>query len=193
MAKITEVMEIERQRQDPQSWNIIHLFKEGGFYRAYEWSAWLVVVIAYNDEVRKQHEDRKPLTVTRKPVRDTGDTFCFVGFPLKSGEKFIPERTSFVPVSDSQIDIGITLPQPTDGSEITYERLSEAFEKWKADIPLNVKVDKDERQQRGQNTQSVRSLTGIMTQVLAWPLEMKTPMENTQFISDLKQQLAALL
>ena len=42
MAKLSEVFNIERDRQDKDKWNKIHLFKMGDFYRAYEWSAWLI-------------------------------------------------------------------------------------------------------------------------------------------------------
>lgn len=61
----------------------------GDFYRAYEWSAWLIVVITYNDEVRKQSKDRKPLKLSHKQFANSEDTFCFVGFPIKSMEKFV--------------------------------------------------------------------------------------------------------
>lgn len=36
MAKISEILEIEKERSDVNTWNVIHLFKEGGFYRAYD-------------------------------------------------------------------------------------------------------------------------------------------------------------
>lgn len=90
MAKIADVLQIERNRQEATEWNKIHLFQMGDFYRAYEWSAWLIVVITYNDEVRKQSKDRKPLKLSHKQFANSEDTFCFVGFPIKSMEKFIP-------------------------------------------------------------------------------------------------------
>ena len=120
MAKIADILEIERQRSDPSQWNVIHLFKEGGFYRAYEWSAWLIVTISYSDEIRKESQDRKPLNVTHKTLRGSDDTFLFVGFPLKSADKFIPNRTSFETISDSQIDMAIELPEGIN--EVGYER-----------------------------------------------------------------------
>ena len=110
MAKISEILEIEKNREDAAQWNIIHLFKEGGFYRAYNWSAWLIVAVAYNDEVRKNSSDRKPLNVSRKKTKNGENDFAFVGFPLKSLEKFIPNNTGFTPVNDTQIDISIELP-----------------------------------------------------------------------------------
>jgi hypothetical protein len=41
----------------------------GDFYRAYEWSAWLIVAITYNDRVRKETKDRKP-THRHRPRTD---------------------------------------------------------------------------------------------------------------------------
>lgn len=52
MAKIADVLQTERNRQAQTEWNKIHIFQMGDFYRAYEWSAWLIVAITYNDKVR---------------------------------------------------------------------------------------------------------------------------------------------
>lgn len=141
MAKIADVLITEANRKDPAEWDKIHLFQMGDFYRAYEWSAWLISVISYNDEVRKQSKDRKPLKLSRKKLANSETTFCFVGFPIKSVEKFIPTRRDFTSVEDKHIVITIDLPQPKDGTAVTYERLAEAVQKWKSDIPLSDKPD----------------------------------------------------
>ena len=191
MAKISEILEIEKERTDVSSWNVIHLFKEGGFYRAYNWSAWLIVTVAYNDEVRKGQSDRKPLNVSRKRVKNGDGDFAFVGFPLKSMEKFIPYQTAFTPINDSQIDISIELPA-TD-AEISYEVLSQSFEDWKQSVPIQEDKPKREGVSPDEAVQaSPRSITQVMQQVLSFPLESRTPMECMSFISLLKQQLAAL-
>ena len=95
MAKIANVLQIERNRTDKSEWNKIHLFKMGDFWRAYEWSAWLIVAITYNDKVRNQTRDRRPLKISHKQLANSPTTFCFVGFPIKSVEKFIPTRENF--------------------------------------------------------------------------------------------------
>lgn len=189
MAKISEILEIEKSRTEDTSWNVIHLFKEGGFYRAYNWSAWLIVTVAYSDDVRKGISDRKPLTVSRKRVKNGDDDFAFVGFPLKSLEKFIPYHNNFQPVSDTQIDVTIEFPA-TDG-DISYETLLQAFEEWKQTIPIS--EDKPKKDGDEHVRIPPRSLTSIMSQVLSYPLESKTPLENMAFISTLKQELAALV
>lgn len=60
MAKIEDVLKIERERSQSTTWNEIHLFKVGEFYRAYEFSAWLTAVVSFNDHVRQQTKDRAP-------------------------------------------------------------------------------------------------------------------------------------
>ena len=82
MAQLADILQQERERDTADKWGLIHLFKTGTFYSAYEWSAWLIAVITFNDEVRMATKDRKPLTVTRIPMKDSDETFCRVGFPL---------------------------------------------------------------------------------------------------------------
>ena len=42
MAKLADILQQERERDTADKWGIIHLFKTGSFYSAYEWSAWLM-------------------------------------------------------------------------------------------------------------------------------------------------------
>ena len=41
MAKLADILETEQKRADATQLRIVHLFADGTFYRAYEWSAWL--------------------------------------------------------------------------------------------------------------------------------------------------------
>ena len=205
MAKLADILPIEHDRHESEKWNVIHLFKTGTFYSAYEWSAWLTAVISFNDEVRMQTRERQPLSVTRNTIASAdGETFCKVGFPIRSVDKFIPNRTDFTPIDDSHLTITIELPQPTDGSEVTYERLSEAFEKWKESQPIKKPKDKDETTDapkpaatKNTTTQHATIMTsgqsGLISQIMAYPLDQRTPMENIEFISSLKQQIASIL
>ncbi len=53
MAQLKDVFEIELNRDNPHTFGVIHLFPEGTFYRAYEWSAWLCV--RYFAELKVTH------------------------------------------------------------------------------------------------------------------------------------------
>ena len=57
---------------------LVHLFREGTFYRAYEWSAWLCV--RYFTELKVTHRLLKG-----------GEDIIFVGFPLTSLDRYTPQ------------------------------------------------------------------------------------------------------
>ena len=205
MAKIADILTTERNRQAPTEWNKIHLFMMGDFYRAYEWSAWLIVAITYSDKVRHQQQgDRKPLKVSKKTLASGGSDFCFVGFPIKSLEKFVSERTNFTSNEEKHIVVTIQLPQPTDGTQVTYERLHEAFQKWRDGIPLSAKPDNIDAD--GNKLPPAKKPTktaptaaqqqppgGILSQLLAYRLEAHTDNDNRQFIASLQHQIASIL
>lgn len=195
MAQLSEVFAIEEERQEPASWSKIHLFKMGDFWRAYEWSAWLIAVVSYTEQVRMATRDRRPLHISRMNRTDIDGTYCFVGFPIKSLEKYVPQRVNYESVTDKHVVVTIALPQPTDGSTLTAERLKEAFEKWKEGVEMT--KTKKEKAAEGvavaqQHTEPTTG-GGLLSQIMAYPLSERTAIENIQFISMLKQTVAAIL
>ena len=105
------------------------------------------------------------------------------------------------------------LPKPTDGTEVTHDRLAEAVKKWKEAQPIKQPKDKkdgdpnedtDRQPEPGQpkpkptKTATPQPTTpatggGLIAQIMAYPLTNSTPMENFAFIERLKQQIAAIL
>ena len=214
MAKLVDILQQERERDTSDKWGVIHLYKTGSFYSAYEWSAWLISVITFNDEVRMATKDRKPLAVTRIPMKDSDETFCRVGFPLKSIEKYIPTRTNYEAEDDKHIVITVALPKPQDGTKVTYERLAEAMAKWKEAQPMKQPKDKkdsdpqedtDRQPAQGKPKRTLMSLIqgaqqqqapsqgGIIMQIMSYQLSQHTPAENYDFIQRLQQQIASIL
>ena len=197
MASLTEVFAIESDRATSDKWNKIHLFKMGDFWRAYEWSAWLISVITYNDAARQATKDRKPLHVTRMERSDIEGTYCFVGFPVRSLEKYIPTRENFESIDDKHVVVTITLPQPTDGSGLNEELLATAVNQWREGIELKKKKDKADRTADDATGAMAGSQhptgNGILSQIMAYPLSERTAVDNIQFIQSLKQQLSAIL
>jgi hypothetical protein len=192
------------------------MYKSGQFYTAYDWSAWIISAISYTDAVRNQTRDRHPLAVTRIKMKDSDQTFCKVGFPFKSIEKFCPNRQDFEGVENDHITFRIPFPEPTDGSKITYERIKDAVEKWTESHEIKPpKRSQEEMKQikaqrkaetTAENATAPAPATttthapaptnqggGLIQQILAYPLTDKTPMENYAFIQSLKQQITAIL
>lgn len=72
MAAIKEILEFEASREGEEIQRSVHLFQEGSFYRAYEWSAWLMC--------RYIHEFK----VTHRRMKGVEQTVTLIGFPVTS-------------------------------------------------------------------------------------------------------------
>ena len=53
MASIKEILEFEALRPNSEDRLCVHLFQEGSFYRAYEWSAWLLCRFVHEFKVTR--------------------------------------------------------------------------------------------------------------------------------------------
>ncbi len=190
--KLTPALEFEKLREDAESWNKIFLHKDGKFFRAYEWSAWLIKTLVCSEAFQKERGDVKILAANRY-VTKKGE-YVSVGFPLESLSKYMPnyEDVDFETIED----YATFTVEMSDEEDVTYEVLQAAFMEWKQSLP-----EKDTRggQKATRSTARVDSegsrvgMFQILSQVMSYPLESKTPSDNAEFIASLKRQLAALL
>jgi heme-degrading monooxygenase HmoA len=190
--RLTPALEFEKLRKDPESWNKIFLHKDGKFFRAYEWSAWLIKTVVCTEEMQKERGDQKMLTANRY-VTKKGE-YVSVGFPLESLAKFMIGFEDFDPNTvDDYSEFTITT---FDEESSNYEELLAAFEEWKHALP---EKDAKQAQKASRTTSNVDTDGGrvgmfqILSQVLSYPIESKTPAENAEFIATLKRQLSSLL
>ena len=161
--------------------NTIYLFPEGTFYRAYEWSAWLCCRFI------------NPFKATRRELKgDVDDTVVFIGFPITSLNKFIPEDAQVLVNEDKSVAITLFL-DVLNGKEDGVN-LRDAFCQWKAAVPLmssrrsTVKEDL-----KNVSDQHPRRMSEIMLRILSFPIEQKTPMECMNFIAEIKQSITKLI
>ena len=184
--QIIAAIEYDRLRKEPDSWNKVILHREGKFYRAYEWSAWLIKTVVCTEEFQKKRGDAKPLTCHRQ--KNKSGEFAMLGFPVESISKFIPTHKDISPLPDSPDDICIEIDINLNGDE-TYDQLQHRFESWRGTLPepasKNNKANNDAPRKTG--------AFQIIADLIAYPLERKTSDENIEFISSLKQKAAELL
>ena len=180
MAQLKDILETERNRVEKGQFGTIYLFPEGTFYRAYEWSAWLCCRFI------------NQFKATRREVKgELGETVVFIGFPITSLGKFLPEEAQMVANEDKSVSITLAM-EMFQGADNTA--LKQSFEEWKSGIPLVAprKGSLKEDLKNMQDNQPHR-MSEVMLRILAFPVEQKTPMECMAFIADVKQQLALLL
>ena len=147
MAKLVEKQAVENQRADAMQQRQIHLFADGSFYRAYEWSAWLCCRYVNKFQTTKRHNKTLDMDLV------------FVGFPKASLPKFTPENVVPVEVSEGHLVMTLTEIMMPVG-----EDYNKGFENWKTTIPLV------QTQQKPLPTLADRpvSMTGIMKKVMGY-------------------------
>lgn len=190
--KLSAALEYEKLREDAASWNKVILHRDGKFYHAYNWSAWLIKQYVCTEEFQQQRGDEKLLQVNRYPSKH--GEYAMLGFPLDSISKYIPAYENARKMEDSD-DMEITVS--IDFGDADYEALSRMYEEWFATCQLKEKKGKGNAaitHSDGKAPALARSgIFSILVKVLSYPVEAKTPAENIEFISQLRQEVAALL
>ena len=190
--KLIPALENEKNREAQDQWGKVYVHKEGMFFHIYDWSAWLVKTVVCTEEFQKQRGDAKMLAANRYNAK--GNEYIMIGFPLESLSKYIVDYKDATPMEDGGlvIDLGEVFE-----SANTYETILSAFEQWKASCPVKENKAKSKREvTNGDNNLPTLGRSGIfniLSQILSYPIEQKTPAENIEFISRIKQQLVELL
>ena len=178
MPQLKELIGKESQRADIAACAVIHLVKEGSFYRAYEWSAWLTV--HYYTELKVTHR-----------VLKSGEDFTFVGFPVASLDRYTPAESV---VRESEAGVDIVLPVSVFSPDATPESLGEGFENWKRSQPLTEASKKQVAEERAAAERGAHPrLTDVMRSIMAYPVEQHSPMECMAFLAEVKRQIAEMV
>lgn len=174
---IAEIVKIETEREG--CLNVVHLIREGNFYHANDWSAWLMTKFPIGEAVNK------PMNVTAKRLKD-GYVHAFVGFPVTSLGKYVPNDGSvtFTPVSDAQLDVTLNV----DFGDATVEDIRAQVDEWKESLPLTDKKQKRDSREASEAAPRAMRLSDIVGRLLSFPLAEKSPLEAWEFVRQLQQQ-----
>lgn len=178
MPQIKEILEIEKDRCSIEQCARIHLFQEGTFYRAYEWSAWLC--IRYFAELKITHR-----------VLKGGEDLVFVGFPLTSLERYTPIESVVIKTDDKRVDM--ELPMTVFPQVVDVDSLRNDFSNWKQSQPLTEASKKREIEKSHTERNAHPRLSDVMLRIVAYPIEQHSPLECMSFLADIKQQISELL
>lgn len=186
---IKEVLNFETRTED----NLydIHFFYEGGWWRAYELSAYLC------NHLESDMAEIDRLKPTKRIMKDETE-YVLVGLQLSSFGKYLP--TINLNNQDYKIDEGHMVINVKDLYQSEdYLSLINKFNQWKSEVPLKEKKEKGKQSKSdnvlSSNTNIIRenTLFGIAQKLLSYPIYDKTPNENTQFLINLKQELISII
>ena len=135
MSALSEIVKLESTHSE-ESANLynIDLFPVGKFFRAYEWSAWLVVT--HINDFKVIH------TMVKAIDRDV----CYIGFPQETLEKWTPEGAVVTERADGGKDM-----QLAEKFQRLFENTTEMtaeFCKWRESIPI-ANIEKKNKNEKG--------------------------------------------
>ena len=185
MSAIKDIAEQERARLQSGMHRELHLWREGSFLRAYEWSAWLACRFLHDFKVNKRQ------------FKGAAEPLVFIGFPEGSLPKWVPEGVE--QRAEEENHLVLTLPEQMLAA--AGDAIEQDYVHWRDSIPLTTGRERSRREASSASEASEAAglsadpatLTGIMQRILAFPIESKSPMESMQFLADVKQSLAALI
>lgn len=188
MAKFEEIVKRESERSELADWRQIYLYKEGKFCHAYDQSAWLYSRFAPVALNATQHKSKQ----------FPDGSYIMVGHPQTSLEKYQPKESH---LTETEGMMTITLPETAFPAEVTFEMLLSDFARWKQEVPYVEKPDVNKKEREGERHSSAnqekkpmpQSLLDVARQILAYPIDNRTPIETIQFVSDLKRQISFLV
>lgn len=178
MAAIKEILEFESSREGEEMQRSIHLFQEGSFFRAYEWSAWLMC--------RYIHEFK----VTHRRMKGIEQSVVLIGFPVTSLSKWLGDGLERHDVGDKHMMFKLAADVFSDICE--GETAENVFESWKSQQPIVEKPLKAAAATEAVPSSPAVSLTAVAQRIMSFPIEAKSPIECYKFLSEIKQQLAML-
>jgi len=202
MSRLTEILRFESSpREEPVQKRTVRLVRMGAFLRAYDWSAWLL--------------HRHGSTLNAGLDRGDGTSHIFVGFPVPSAEKFIPEGCESIKDADGVESQWIFAPTKFPPEE-EYDILEEEYDRWRSETLARLESEQSEKKRRRETVRrsetaggrpaleddipyvegesaSVMRLTDVARQILRFPLESRSPQECVRFIRQVQRELLDLL
>lgn len=187
--KYEEVFKIEERTID--NFKQIHLFSEGTWWRAYEWSAYLCSIFP------SSLDEKSKLIATRKITNLNEEGIIFVGLQLKSFEKYLPgvyEKNLITEIDNKHmmIDVGSLI------TDIDFNNYISILKEWKQSIEIK-KKDKNliEKQQKSFsfneiNLESLGELYEIIKSIIQYPIANRTLLETVNFVSKIQSDLLKL-
>lgn len=179
---LKEIIDIETRKNIEDLYKI-HFINEGGWWRAYEWSA----LLCRNFPNGLENKDK--LNITHRKTDKIDDGIILVGLQLQSFSKYFP-KLDIPTIENGRIDIDVKdyFSQET----FTIDNYKQHLTELKNSIPY--KTDKEKSSvAKTENSVSDATIKSIMQEVIAYPLENKTLIDNTLFIRYLKDNLVKLI
>ena len=123
--KYSDIFQLET-RQTIEDLYKIHFYQEGDWWRAYEWSSYLVLQFPNN------LEDKNKLKPTHKQCKENNDGIIFVGLRTSSFDKYLPNMKCVIS-EDKHMIIDV---KDIVSSNFNLDNYINILSEWKNNFPV---------------------------------------------------------
>lgn len=170
--KEAEILEREtRHLDEPEGWRTIHLYKQGKFLRAYNYSAFLL-----------NRKSPAEIKATNAPTKTGAKVFA--GFPEESAGKFLAiEGIQQIP--DTEGNLSVVIPLTAFRENETVDALRTDCGNWMKCVPTPSKEPKTDS--------PTGTILSVVTEIVHYPVEQKSLLDNNAFLINIRQKLIKLI
>lgn len=174
MKESTIIENESKHLESPDGYRTMYVYHQGAFLRAYGFSAFLLN--------RYSPQDLKP----QKVVLKDKSFKIFTGFPEASKDKFLAIDGCEIRETDESITV--ILPASLFSSEEDTDTLAKDYDNWVSCISCNTPDAKPAKTELPTGT-----LMSVISELLHYPVEQKSLLENTTFLMNIRQKLIKLI
>ena len=189
---------IKEEKRNEKNLFKIYFRKEGDWYRAFEWSAYLAHYFPNNLE---EKDLLKPL---KKMLRGLDDGYITVGLQLQSIDKFFPiDKELDIISSEEENLIIIDCELFFKDSNITINNYENILKDWKNDIDFLKSESKNATEKVVNNNNNEKNLVqtkqdsnkiirNVLLSIKNYHMSNKTLIDNTLFLHTLQEEIFKL-
>lgn len=183
---------LDTEKRNADTLYEIYFYLEGGFWRAYEWSAYL------SKNFPSNLTENERFKVTKRAMKYNPDGYTFIGLQMPSFNKYFPrvmENEKLFEIDDKTIIIHAK-EFFKDKDFTSYEKI---LKDWKESLPFKeTKEEKsaviyekkvDSASRVGAFAPDVMADTDILKEIMAYPIERKSLIESVAFLSRIKERV----
>ena len=171
--KYSEIIENESRLSQEKPYEI-RFYREGEWWRAYEWSAYLAYFFPNG------LEEKNRIRPTRKPLKGFSDGYVFIGMKLASFSKYLPSM-DVMQIDESYI--AINARSALEG-KVNLNNAEHEFLEWKCTIPIKEAKDCGKRENK-----PINSREDILDKIVNFQFENKSLIEIATFLSNIRERI----
>lgn len=189
MAKRTDIL-LKEERHSDEDLYVIHFYNENGWWRAYEWSAYLCENFPNREE---------NLRATKRKVKECEDGMIYVGLQMMSFKKYLPSLETKISgeISDDIMSLDI---RDFFVDEFTFDNYKTLLREWKESVDF--KIEENRSKKKATSTKlpfecndkgKELKMFDIIQMLLAYDVLTHNINENSNFLIELKRKANSIM